>query len=132
MPEPSPLTEFFWEGARRRRLMILRCRSCGRYIHYPRPICPRCLSDDLAPEQVSGRGVLYSFTVTMQAWHPFWADKVPYVLAAVELPEQAGLRMLSNVIDCGHDRLRIGMPLAVAFREIAPGLTLPLFKPAET
>ena len=131
MPQPSPLTEFFWEGARRHRLMILRCRNCGHYIHYPRPICPKCLSEDLAPAQVSGRGVLYSFTVTMQAWHPFWTDKVPYVLAAVELREQAGLRILSNIIDCGQDRLRIGMPLAVAFQDLAPGLTLPLFKPAE-
>ncbi len=130
MPMPTPLTEFFWEAARRRRLMILRCRCCERYIHYPRPICPGCLSDDLAPAPVSGRAALYSYTITMQAWHPFWTDRLPYVLATVELIEQEGLRMLSNVIDCDHDRLRIGMPLEVTFRDVAPGLTLPLFSPA--
>ena len=85
LPIPDELTAFFWEGVRAHRLMILRCRNCGHFIHYPRPVCEKCLSEDLAPEQVSGRATLYSYTVTMKPWHPFWVDKVPYVLATVEL-----------------------------------------------
>jgi uncharacterized OB-fold protein len=131
MPVVTPLTEFFWEGANQHRLMILRCQSCGHFVHYPRPMCERCLSETLAPEQVSGRGTLYSYTITNKAFHPYWVDRLPYVLASVELEEQVGLKMPSNVINCEHDRLAVGMPLEVAFHEVAPGLTLPFFRPRE-
>lgn len=130
MPVPDALTEFFWEGVRAHKLMILRCRNCGHFIHYPRPVCERCLSEDLAPEEVSGRATLYSYTITMKPWHPFWVDKVPYVLATVELPEQEGLKMLTNLVECPHDAVEVGMPLEVTFREVGEGLTLPCFKPA--
>ncbi|MCY4426240.1 MAG: OB-fold domain-containing protein [Halieaceae bacterium] len=121
------MTEFFWEGARRGQLLILRCQSCGHYIHYPEPICSQCLSEDLTPNQVSGNAILYSYTISERAWHPFWVDKLPYALASVELPEQKGLRMATNIVDCPLDELVVGMELRVVFREVHEGLTLPLF-----
>ncbi len=130
LPIPDELTEFFWEGVRAHKLMILRCRNCGHFIHYPRPVCEKCLSEDLAPEQVSGRATVYSYTITMKPWHPFWVDKVPYVLATVELSEQKGLKMLTNLVECRHDAIKVGMPVEVAFREVSEDLTLPFFKPA--
>lgn len=130
IPVPDELTEFFWKGVRAHKLMILRCRSCGHFIHYPRPVCEKCLSEDLAPVEVSGRATLYSYTITMKPWHPFWVDKVPYVLATVELSEQEGLKMLTNLIECPHDAIEVGMPLEVTFREVSEDLTLPCFKPA--
>ena len=129
LPVANPLTEFFWEGTRAHKLLILRCQSCGHFVHYPRPVCERCLSEDLAPEEVSGNATLYSYTITMKPWHPFWVDKVPYVLASVELPEQPDLKMLTNIVECEHDALEIGMPVEVTFREVAAELTLPFFKP---
>jgi len=129
LPVANPLTEFFWEGTRAHKLLILRCQSCGHFVHYPRPVCERCLSEDLAPEEVSGNAILYSYTITMKPWHPFWVDKVPYVLASVELPEQPDLKMLTNIVECEHDALEIGMPVEVTFREVAAELTLPFFKP---
>lgn len=128
-PSPDDLTRFFWDGCREGRLMILRC-GCGHYVHWPRPVCPRCLSAELAPSEVSGRGTLYSFTVTVQAFHPFYADKLPLLVAVVELVEQEGLRMVTNVVGCDEDDLEIGMALQVAFTEVADGLVLPLFEPA--
>jgi uncharacterized OB-fold protein len=130
LPDPDALTRFFWDGVQQHRLLILRCQECGNYIHYPRPICNKCLSMNLAPDQVSGRGTLYSYTVTMQAFHPYFVDKVPYILAVVELAEQEGLKLTTNIIDCPENRLHIGMPVEVVFREVAPGFTLPLFRPA--
>ncbi len=95
-PSPPPIeidstTAFFWEGTRAGELRILRCQSCGMYIHLPRPICRRCHSFDLAPNRVSGRGTLYSFTQTFKAFHPYFVDQVPYLLATVTLAEQPGL-----------------------------------------
>lgn len=130
MPEITELTRFFWEGAARRQLLIARCADCGFYVHPPRPGCRRCLSENLAPAEVSGRGTVWAYTVSVTAYHPYWADKVPYVLAVVELAEQEGLGVTTNVIDCPESLLRVGLPVEVTFREAAPGLTLPVFRPA--
>ena len=130
MPAPDPLTQFFWDGLAERKLLILRCRDCGHYIHYPRPVCRFCRSVDLAPAEVSGRATLYSWTTTVQAFHPGFVDKVPYTVAVVELVEQENLRMVTNIVDCDESELRGDMALEVTFREAAPGFTLPYFCPA--
>ena len=64
----------------------------------------------------------------MQAFHPYFVDRLPYVVAVVELEEQAGLRMTSTIVDCGEGDLKVGLPVAVEFQEITPGLTLPVFR----
>ena len=129
-PEPSELTQFFWDGVARGELVIQRCNNCGMYIHEPLPHCRFCLSTDLGSAQVSGRAVLDTFTIVMQPYHPFFMSKVPYNLSIVELEEQPGLKMVTNVVDCDEADLTVGMPLVVTFREAAPGITLPYFKPA--
>jgi uncharacterized OB-fold protein len=129
-PDPSPLTQFFWDGVAEHKLMILRCQSCGKFIHWPREVCRFCLSTNLAPEQVSGRGVLATYTIPMQPMDPFFLAKVPYVLAVIELDEQKNLKLVSNIVGCELDDVVIGMPVEVSFEEVAPGVTLPLFKPA--
>jgi hypothetical protein len=68
--------------------------------------------------------------VAEQAFHPFFADKLPYVYAVVELEEQPGLKMVTNIVDVPFEQLEAGMALEVTFREVAEGLTLPLFRPA--
>ena len=131
LPAPDPLTQFYWDGANEQKLMILRCQDCGHYIHYPRPVCNGCLSINLAPEQVSGRGTLYTYTLPMQPIHPYFIARVPYVYAVIELPEEENLKVVANVIDCPEEKLRVGMPLEVVFEEVAPGVTLPQFRPVE-
>jgi len=128
LPDPGPLTQFFWDGCKEHRLLILRCRQCGHYVHYPRPICDRCQSTELGPEQVSGRGTVYSYTVVMQAFHPYFVDRIPYVLAVVELAEEPGLKLTTNIVDCPEEDLKVGLPVEVAFTEVAEGLVLPLFR----
>ncbi|HSS10364.1 MAG TPA: OB-fold domain-containing protein [Acidimicrobiales bacterium] len=106
-------------------------KQCGHYVHYPRPICEECLSTDLAPEQVSGKGSLYSYTVVVQPFHPYFVDKVPYVLAVVELVEQAKLKITTNIVECAEEELHVAMPVEAVFRTLASDLTLPLFRPSE-
>jgi uncharacterized protein len=127
---PDELTSPFWEGANEGRLLIQRCQQCGTYIHLPRPVCRNCLSFDLQPEAVSGRATLYSYTITYKAFHPFFVDKVPYVLASVELAEQPNLRLLTNLVDLDESDIHIGMDLIVDFRELEPGYAVPVFKAA--
>jgi uncharacterized OB-fold protein len=130
LPDPDSLGAFFWEGAREGRLLIQRCSGCGTFIHYPRPVCRVCLSRDLAPQPVSGRGTVYSHTVMMQAFHPFFEDRVPYVLATVELVEQEGLRVMTNIVGCEPDHVRVGMPVEVTFEQLTADLTVPQVRPA--
>jgi uncharacterized OB-fold protein len=111
-------------------LLILRCQNCGTYIHLPRPVCRVCHSFDLTPGEVSGRGTLYSYTVTYKPFHPFFVDRVPYVVAVVELAEQAGLRIVSNLVGIDEGAIEFGMPLQVDFEELDTELTLPVFRPA--
>ena len=105
----------FWTGGRDGELLITRCADCGYYVHPPSPRCPKCLSSAVAPEAVSGRGSVYSFTINRQAWVPDL--EVPFVIAMVELDEQPGLRLMTNIVDCPTEEVEIGMPVEVAFVE---------------
>lgn len=130
MPLADPLSDFFWSGAEQGRLLIQRCQACGTFIHLPRPVCRACRSFDLAPEEVTGRGVLYSFSETHKPFHPFFVDRVPYLLAVVELEEQRDLRVLSNLVGIAEPDVRIGMDVHVDFERLSPDLTIPVFRPA--
>ena len=66
LPAITDLTRPFWDAANEGRLAIQRCQACGYYNHPPKPLCDRCLSDDLAFEDVSGDGTVWSFTVMHQ------------------------------------------------------------------
>jgi uncharacterized OB-fold protein len=132
VPTGDALTGFFWDGIDDHRLMILRCQSCGHYVHYPRPICDHCQSTELAPEAVSGRATLYSWTSVRQAFHPYFVDKIPYVLAVVELVEEPGLRLTTNLPGLAEEQIRIGMDLEVFFSQVTDSLTLAMFRPTQT
>jgi uncharacterized OB-fold protein len=92
-------------------------------------VCRDCLSDDVAPAPVSGRGVVYSFTVNHQEWAP---GMEPYVIVLVELDEQPGLRVVSNLVGCRPEHVEIGMRVEVTFRREDDGepVWLPQFRPA--
>ena len=66
IPELEADSETFWRSCRVGKLMIDRCQSCGWFVHPPVPVCAKCRGVDVKPEQVSGRGVLVSFTSTIK------------------------------------------------------------------
>jgi len=127
LPRLGGAAEFFWTSGADGQLRFLRCQSCGYYVHPPSPICPVDLSKDLAPEPVSGRGTVHTFTVNHQPWIPGY--ETPYAVAIVELEEQEGLRLMTNVVGCPPDDVHIGMPVRVTF-EHHDDVWLPLFTPA--
>lgn len=129
LPNPDQLTQFFWDGAKAHRLMILRCDRCGFYLHWPRVICKRCQSFELTPTEVSGRGSVYTFTIAEQAFHPWFADKLPYVIAVVELVEQPNLKLVSNIVGCAVTDVHCGLEVEATYEQRAPELTLPMFRP---
>ncbi len=128
VPGEHPVHQFYWDAVREGQLKLLRCQSCRHFIHYPRPICRFCGSVDLTPEPISGRGTLYSYTVVMQPGHPFFMDKIPYIIGVMEIDEEPGVR-LPGGIEAAEDELRCGIPLEVLFKQVTPTLTLPFFRP---
>lgn len=127
LPVPTPETEHFWEGTRAGRLLLQRCSDCSQVYFPPRPFCPNCSSREVAVEQASGRGFLYSYVISHRP-HP--AFDGPYAIAVVELEE--GPRMMTNIVDCDQtpEALELDMALEVAFEPITDEITLPLFRPA--
>ena len=127
LPRVDEETKGFWEACRRHELYVQRCRACGNKRYYPRAVCPFCLSDDTEWLRCTGTGSVYTFTVTHQNQAPGFRDELPYVMAYVELDE--GLRMLTNIVECAPDAVRIGMRVEVVFDDVTPEFSLPKFRP---
>jgi len=132
-PRPLPAleanTEAFWRACRAGRLEFTHCVPCNWLIHPSRPICPRCRGRNLDVVAVSGRARLHSYTVNHQAWFP--GQPVPYVIGLVELLEQPGLRLTTNIVNCPPERVAIDMALQVVFEIVTDDIALPLFEPVE-
>jgi uncharacterized OB-fold protein len=128
LPALTPENEHFWTGGARGALCFLRCSACSSFVHPPAPLCPDCLGRDLAPADVSGRATLLTYTVNHHPWIPGFDP--PYLIAIVEIAEQPGLRLMTNLVGCSEDDVSIGMPLQVRFEPADDGIFLPLFEPA--
>jgi uncharacterized OB-fold protein len=130
LPQLSDRNRHFWTGGARGQLCFLRCADCGQYIHPPQPICPRCHSKRLAPQAVSGRAVVHTFSVNHQPWMP--GPPLPYVVAIVEIEEDPSVRLTTNIVGCSADEVQIGMPVRAVFEHHADpdgDIWLPLFEP---
>jgi hypothetical protein len=126
-----PLTERtapFWTSGADGLLRILRCDGCGHYQHPPQPVCPACHCASLSWQPVSGRGSVWSWTVNRYQWIPSMPP--PYVVAEIELAEQPGLRLLTNLVDADPASLRVGTEVTVCFAQAGDAF-VPLFRPLD-
>lgn len=129
-PQPDDTTRFFWDGASRGELLVQRCAACGSLQYPPEVVCTTCQSEKLESARLTGRGTLYSFAVVHRAFHPSFAPHVPYVVAVVELEEQPGLRLLTNIVETDPDHLAVGIAVETVF-EKRGDLTMPQFRPVK-
>jgi uncharacterized OB-fold protein len=117
----DPATEPFWTRAGQGRLTTRACKSCGKLHWYPRALCPFCMGET-EWRDLSGLGTIYSVSVTRRA------GPIPYAIAYVTLDE--GVTMLTNIVDCDLDLLKIGQRVAVTFKPADGGGVVPMFTPA--
>ena len=120
-PPVTPETQPFWDAAAAGRLLIKRCPACGEPHHYPRADLPVLRQ---RPDRVAerlGRGTVYSYSVMRRA-------PVPYAIAYVTLAE--GPTMMTNIVDCDLDAIRIGQAVRVVFKPTDGGPPVPMFTPA--
>ena len=124
----------FWEGTREGELRIQQCSDCKMFRHLPMPMCPQCSSLDYDWTAVSGRGFVYSFVLVRHPVHPAIAEKeqVPYNVCMIELEEQEGLRLCSNVLNVAPEDIHVDMPVQIAMFPAVddPDVVLPVFLPA--
>ena len=120
-PEPNPETKAFWDAAAQGKLLIKKCRACGQSHYYPRALCPYCMSDATEWQATAGTGTIYSYSVMRRA-------EVPYAIAYVTLDE--GPTMMTNLVNCDFDSLRVGQRVKVAFTPTEGGPPVPTFAPA--
>ena len=125
-PKVTDANRHFWQSGATGRLQLLRCADCGLWLHPPSPVCPQCWSASVAPQPVSGRGQVYTYTINRYEWVPGFPP--PYIVASIEIEEQPGLRILSNVIECTFDEIRCGLEVQVVFARHGE-VFVPLFRP---
>jgi uncharacterized OB-fold protein len=127
-PLVTPDTAFFWAGTTLGELRIQRCPACGALRHPPGPMCPACgTPGDGGYVVAAGTGEVYSYVVHHHP--PVPGKKLPIVIALVQLPE--GVRMVGEMPGVAPDRVRIGLPVRVAFARVDDDLVLPTWRPAE-
>jgi hypothetical protein len=122
--------EAYYRGLLERQLLLNRCGDCRAWHHPPRSVCPRCWSRQVAAEPVAGHGTIALATFLHQGPRGVdYAGGRP--VAAVELDEQAGLRVTGGVVDSPRERIVVGARVelvwvdrdgvpAAAFRVVAP------------
>ena len=134
LPAPAPTVlpevKVFWEGTAEGKLLLPHCQDCSEIIWYPRPYCPSCASTHVEWKEASGRGTIYSFTVNRRggADLPAYREAGVFVLGYVELEE--GPRIMTNIVECDPDSVRIGQTVEAVFHDTGQGTALVRFRPA--
>jgi len=128
-PIPDPDTEPYWEACNREELHVQRCEGCQTLRFTPGPGCGACGSLESRWERLSGRGEVTTWTVVTHPIHPAAIERVPYIVAEIELEEQAGLRIITNLLEVAPDSVAVGLPVELTFETHPSGQKLPQFRP---
>lgn len=108
-----------YRGMLEQRLLINRCAECRTWHHPPRSVCPRCWSNAVRAEEVSGRGTVAMLTFIHQGSSRAGVDySNGYPAAAVELVEQAALRVTGTLVDMTREEMRIGAAVELTWLEV--------------
>src|SRR6266508_4285723 len=134
----SEWREYFAE-ARKHRLVVRRCQSCGLLRYPPTAACPWCMELGFTWEPLSGRGTIYSYEIVVHAIQPGFKEMAPYPVVLVELDEQRGkptadegLRVIANLVTPDFKpeaevNVGIGKRVRVVFQDLADHIALPQF-----
>jgi len=126
-PPVSALSKPWFDACNRGQLLIQQCGVCASFQFYPRILCAQCGARDPAWVEASGSARIASFTVVRRAVSE--AYDAPYVVALVDLVE--GPRLMTNIVDCVPEALRVGTEVSVRFESWGGDVSLPVFAPGE-
>jgi uncharacterized OB-fold protein len=125
LPAPVGLNAEFYAFLARGELRLQRCAACGAWRHPPRHRCVQCGSVDATWEAVTGRGRVFSWTVTHRAIDPAFTP--PYAILVVELAE--GPRLVGNLRGLEPSELALDLPVVVEIEHASDTVGLLWFRP---
>jgi uncharacterized OB-fold protein len=125
-------TKEWWAHMKQHRLVIQRCAKCRTFRHPPSPVCFKCRSFEYEWAPVSGRGVIYTYTIAYHPPSPAMAQAVPYNVVLVELPDADNTRLVGNLLDAKDSEIAVGKPVEVAWDDVNDNVTLPQWRLVKT
>jgi uncharacterized OB-fold protein len=125
---PDAWSEPFWLATREHHLVIPQCTKCSTFRFPPSPFCNVCSHQEVDLVRVSGEGSVYTYTVARHAVVSMLADNIPYVVAAIELDDAPGIRMIVNIVESDPDAVRIGSRVSVVWDDVNDEVTVPRFR----
>ena len=126
LPVLAGMTKEFYGWCAKGELRFQRCGGCKTWRHVPREMCAGCGAWEWTWERSSGRGRVFTWTVTAVPLHPAFKGATPYAPMVVEMDE--GVRIVSELVHCPPDKIEIDMPVEVVFQAVTSNVTLPKFR----
>lgn len=127
-PIPEYGTEPYWQACNDSKLVMQQCGACHKFRWTPSPLCTFCAHDEFEWTELSGKGKIITWTIITHPIHPAAVAKVPYVVAIIELTEQEGLRMISNLVGADAAVIAVDAAVSVEFEAHPSGQKLPVFR----
>jgi uncharacterized OB-fold protein len=120
-PPVNPETKEFWDATKKNKFVVARCPDTGKYMWWPRRVSPFTGKSNVEYVEAKGTGTIYTYSVMRRT-------ASPYCIAYVTLEE--GPTMMTNIVNCDLDSIKIGMKVKVTFEHLNDEAALPLFEPA--
>jgi len=130
IPVPDEQNQPYWDGAKEKKLVLQHCSGCGLVSARPRVICPRCHKEEFEWKQVSGKGIIHSYTIVHQTTAAGFQDEVPYVVVHAVIDEEPTCYVTANLLvdQSEHSRLTISLPVVIDFEDRGNGTVVPQWR----
>ena len=126
LPKVNPIDQPYWQGAAAGKLLLQKCKACGKLQFFPRVVCVDCFSGDLDWVEASGKGKIHSFTWVRVPRNPAFKEEAPICYVNIVLDE--GVIMESRIVG-NAEKIKLGDRVKVAFQQTAnPEIKLPVFE----
>jgi len=126
LPNPTGLSAELYAFWAKGELRLQRCVQCHTWRHPPRFRCAACGSPEVSWDLASGRGRVFSWTITHRTVDP--AFEPPFAIVVVELEE--GPRLVGSLAGIELSDLRLDLPVVVELEKVSEAIALVAFRPA--
>jgi uncharacterized OB-fold protein len=124
----------FWEGLKQHQFLVWKCKACtcGK-AYWPKAYCRTRENTPFAADMewvpAKGTGKIFAFNIHHAAFHPGFADEIPFVYALIELDEGPMISTQLTGEKKPKDIYDVGQRVEVVYEDHPDeGFTLPKFR----